>query len=252
MSRPGGLTEKESLYGFWCVTGHPSVVDASASVGPDFIVIDTQHGVDLARVDSSLFTVMAHYEVAGLVRVPSIEVAPIGRALDLGAAGIIVPLVETPADAEKAVAATRYSPRGGRSYGMQTRRVGPFDEQPFVAIQVETAGAIANVEAIAEVDGVDALYIGPADLGLSLGGSPAGDVNAVFDGTHHNASELAAAFRAVVDASRRNGVLPGIHVGDGATARRAAGHGFRMSAVTSDLGLAASGLRTELAAARGS
>jgi 4-hydroxy-2-oxoheptanedioate aldolase len=250
MSDANRLREQEHSYGFWCVTGNPSVVDAAASVGPDFIVIDTQHGIDLAQVDTSLFTVMAHYGVAGLVRVPAIGVAAIGRALDLGAAGIIIPLVESAADAKRAVGATRYAPEGGRSFGMQTRRVGPFDEPPFVALQVETEGAVEEIEAIAAVDGVDALYIGPADLGLGLGGEPAPDVNAVFDATHPNASRLREAFGVVVAAAQANGIIAGIHVGDGETAARARIEGFRFSSVSVDVGLVASGLATELAAAR--
>ncbi|MGD2061738.1 MAG: aldolase/citrate lyase family protein [Acidimicrobiia bacterium] len=250
MSGAERLRDSASLLGFWCVTAHPGVVDAAASVGPDFVVIDTQHGTDLGRIDASLFTVLAHYEVPGLIRVPSIDAAPIGRALDLGADGIIVPLVESAADAERAVAATRYAPTGERSYGMQTMRVGPFDQTPFVVIQVETAGAVENIETIAAVEGVDALYIGPADLGLGLGGHPAPDVNQVFDGTHPDAAAIGQAFAAVVASCDGRGILPGLHVGDGATAQRARSAGFRFSSVAVDVGLVASGLAKELRAAR--
>lgn len=244
------LRGKETLLGFWSATGHPAIVDAAASAGPDFVVIDTQHGVDLGQVDVSVFTVLAGYGVAGLVRVPSLDLAPIGRALDLGADGIIVPLVESADDAARAVHATRYAPRGGRSYGMQTRRVRPFDEVPFVVIQVETAGAVEDIDRIAAVEGIDALYIGPADLGLALGGDPAPDVNTVIDGTHPNAAAIAEAFRAVVAACERHGIVPGLHVGDGATAVRAQNEGFRFSAVTADTGLISSGLARELRTAR--
>jgi 4-hydroxy-2-oxoheptanedioate aldolase len=250
MSGATDLREREILLGFWSATGHPAIVDAAASVGPDFVVIDTQHGVDLGQVDASLFTVLANYGVAGLVRVPSLDIAPIGRALDLGADGVILPLVESSEDAARAVHATRHAPRGGRSFGMQTRRVGPFDQTPFVVIQVETAGAVADVDEIAGVDGVDALYIGPADLGLALGGDPAPNVNAVFDGTHTNSVELTEAFRAVVAACEEHAIVPGIHVGDGATAARAQTEGFRFSAVSADTGMISTGLARELRTAR--
>ncbi len=226
------------------------MVDAAASVGPDFICIDTQHGADLGRLDASVFTVMASYGVAGLVRVESIDLGRIGRALDLGAAGIIVPLVDTAEDAAAAVHATRHSPRGGRSYGMQTRRIGPFDEEPFVMIQVETAESVDNIDAVAATDGVDGLYVGPADLGLGLGGVPAPDVNEVFDGIHPNAGILGDAFKAVVAAASANGITPGLHCGDGASAARAFGEGFTFSAVASDLGLVGAGLLEHLAIAR--
>lgn len=250
MSDPESLREKETAYGMWSVTGHPAIVDAAASVGPDFVVIDTQHGVDLGRLDASLFTVLAHYGVAGLVRVPAIHPTPIGRALDLGAAGVVVPLVESEEDAEQAVAATRYAPAGKRSYGMQTLRIGAFEHAPFVAIQIETAAAVGYVDAIAAVDGVDALYIGPADLGLGLGGEPAADVNEVFDGTHALSDELTAAFSAVVAECRGHGIVAGLHVGNGATAARALEHGFTFASVSADVGLVGTGLANQLRAAR--
>lgn len=250
MSSADTLRNKEHLLGFWSVTGNAAVIDYAAAAGPDFVTLDTQHGIDLGRLDSSVFTVLASYGVPGLVRVESIDVGRIGRALDLGAAGIIVPLVESASDAERAVSATRHAPRGGRSHGMQTRRVGPFDEAPFVVIQVETAGAVDELEAIAAVEGVDALYIGPSDLGLALGGVPAPDVNEVFDGNHANAATLATAFDAVVKAARANDVKPGLHVGNGATAARAREHGFVFSSISSDVGLIGAGLARELRAAR--
>lgn len=250
MSGAGTLRDKQVIHGFWSVTGDQAVIDSAASAHPDFIVVDTQHGVDLGRVDGSLFTVMANYGVPGLVRVESIELGRIGRALDLGATGIVVPLVESAEDAARAVHATRHAPHGGRSYGMQTRRVGPFDETPYVVIQVETAAAVESIDSIAAVDGVDALYIGPADLGLGLGGDPAPNVDEVFDGTHPNAAALADAFRAVVDAADANGIVPGLHTANGERSARAVDEGFRMTSVAVDLGLIGLGLRHQLETAR--
>lgn len=250
MSGAESLRGTNVLHGFWSVTGHPAVIDTAASAGPDFIVVDTQHGLDLGQLDASVFTVMSVYGVPGLVRVESLDLGRIGRALDLGAAGIIVPLVETADHAALAVHATRHASRGGRSYGMQTRRVGPFDEDPFVVIQVETAASVDDIAAIAAVEGVDALYIGPADLGLGLGGRPAPDVNEVFDGTHENAAVLSSAFAAVIEAADANRVVPGLHCGNGATSARAVEEGFRMTSVAVDLGLVGTGLREQLDAAR--
>jgi len=250
MSNAESLRSLEVIHGFWCMTGHAAVVDAAAAAGPDFICIDTQHGVDIGQLDASLFTVIAGYGVAGLVRVESIDLGRIGRALDLGAAGIIVPLVESAGDALEAVHATRHATKGGRSFGMQTRRVGPFDERPFVVIQVETAGAVADIDRVAAVEGVDALYIGPADLGLGLGGQPAPNVLDVFDRAHPNSGALQNAFAAVISAGRDHGVIPGLHCGNGASSARAIEEGFRMTSVAVDLGLVETGLREQLAAAR--
>ncbi|HEX6300076.1 MAG TPA: aldolase/citrate lyase family protein [Acidimicrobiia bacterium] len=251
MSSAESLRQKRVIHGFWSVTGNHAVIDTACSAGPDFIVVDTQHGIDLGQVDASLFTVMAGYGVAGLVRVEAIDLGRIGRALDLGAAGIVVPLVVSADDAAQAVNATRHAPLGGRSYGMQTRRVGPFDEEPYVVIQVETAGALNDIGAIAAVEGVDALYVGPADLGLGLGGSPAPDVNEVWDGVHEHAGPLAAAFTGVIEAADANGIVPGLHCGNGASSARAVVEGFRMTSVAVDLGLIGTGLSEQLEVARG-
>lgn len=250
MSDVISLRERENAYGFWCVAGNPIIVDAAAATGPDFIVIDSQHGVDLGQVDPSLFTALAYYGVPGLIRVQAIEAGAIGRALDLGAYGVIVPLVESAEDARRAVAATRYAPMGNRSYGMQTRRIGPFEHTPFLVIQVETSSAVDDLDQIASVDGVDALYIGPADLGLGLGGRPAPNLDEVFEGTHPLANELSAAFAAVVDVCRRHNLIAGIHAGDGRTAARAAEAGFTFSSVAVDVGLISSGLTKELGIVR--
>jgi 4-hydroxy-2-oxoheptanedioate aldolase len=243
------LRNAAHLHGLWSITGHPAVIDAAASVGPDFVCVDTQHGVPLGALDASLFTVLASYGVPGLVRVDSIDRVPIGRALDLGAAGVIVPQVDTADEARSAVAATRYAPVGGRSFGMQTRRVGPFAETPYVVIQVETAGSVDAIDEIAAVEGVDCLYIGPADLGLGLGGSPA-QAGAVLDGSAPNGSQMRTAFTAVIEAGRRRGVRTGVHCLDGGAAARANQEGFTFTAVAVDLSLMTSGLAAELERAR--
>lgn len=245
------LRGKNPLLGFWTATGHPGVVDTAASAGPDFICIDTQHGVPLSALDQSTFTVIAHYEAAGLVRVESIDSAPIGRALDLGADGVVIPLVESADDAQHAVAACRYAPRGNRSYGVQTRRVSPLGGSPPVCwIQVETQGAMSHLKEIAAIEGVDALYIGPADLGLALVGQPASDVEAVFDGSHPHAAEMRSAFEMVVEACEEAGIRAGLHCGSGAAAATAIEHGFQIAAVGADLAFVRSKLSDELEVAR--
>jgi 4-hydroxy-2-oxoheptanedioate aldolase len=192
---------------------------------------------------------MAHYGVAGLVRVDAVDQVPIGRALDLGADGVIVPQVETAEEARLAVAATRYSPSGRRSFGMQTRRVGPFESDPFVVIQIETAGSIEHIEEIAAVDGVDCLYVGPADLGLGLIGRTT-EAGAVLDGTSEGAEEMKDAFSKVVDACSRHGIAPGVHCLTGEAARKANEAGFTFTAIAVDTLLVAAGLTKELEAAR--
>lgn len=235
------------------MTGDKRVLDTAGSIGPDFVCIDTQHGVHLSHLDVSTFTTLAHYGVPGLVRVSSNSDVTIGRALDLGADGVVIPLVESADDANRAVAACRYAPDGTRSYGVQTRRVDPFDTsrpRPSVWIQIETASAIDDVEAIAAVEGVDTLYIGPADLGLALCGTPAPDVVDVFEGIHQHADTMRAAFDRVVEACAQSGVKAGLHCGTGEAAARAVKEGFQVTAVAADLAVIGRALASELGAAR--
>ena len=246
MSGADELRSAGTKFGFWCGSGNPIILEAAASTRPDWICIDTQHGIDLGRVDVSVITAVSAYDVPVIIRVPTLDSSAIGRALDLGAAGIVVPLVETSTEAEAAVSATRHAPKGVRSYGMQTPRIGPFDETPFVVIQIETAASIGHLEAIAAVDGVDALYVGPADLGLGLTGDPEFDLANALDGR----SGISDALNRVVDACRDNGTKAGLHCPNGDIAAAASDSGFEMMAVSSDTGSIVSDLKTQLRRAR--
>jgi len=147
----------------------------------------------------------------------------------------------------------RYAPDGIRSYGVQTPRIDPFaeDYRPLCAVQIETAAAVDNVDEIAAVDGVDWLYIGPADLGLSIGGVPAPDVISVFDGSHPLAGPMQDAFHLVVEAAERHGKLAGLHCSGGEAALQLLARGFGVTAVATDLGAALKGMANELKIARG-
>lgn len=241
------------VLGLWSVTADPMLLDVSAALLPDFLVIDTQHGAPMARLTTETLGAVAFYDVPALVRVPSIDPAEIGRALDLGAAGIIAPLVNDAEGARLAALSCRYAPDGIRSYGVQTPRIDPFaeDYRPLCAVQIETAAAVDNVDEIAAVDGVDWLYIGPADLGLSVGGVPAPDVISVFDGSHPLAGPMQDAFRLVVEAAERHGKLAGLHCNGGEAALQLLAHGFGVTAVATDLGAALKGMANELKIARG-
>jgi 4-hydroxy-2-oxoheptanedioate aldolase len=225
------------IHGFWSVTAHPTVLETAASLAPDFIAIDVQHGADLSDISIATFTSMAYYEVPGLVRVASNSPADIGAALDLGAAGVMVPMVDTADDAARAVAACRYSPGGIRSFGVKTPRIDPSDPHylPLCAVQIETRTGVENANEIAATAGVDWLYVGPADLGLSLGGIGAADVLSVFDGTHPLADSLSAAFGTVVAAAREHGKHAGLHCGSAAATLAARDHGFTVASVATDL-----------------
>lgn len=181
------------------------------------------------------------------MRVPWNEPGIIGKSLDAGARGIIVPMVNTRASAEAAVRACRYAPAGGRSFGPArvSRQEGPgyyprANDDVSVIPMIETVEALENLDGILSVPGVDAIYVGPSDLSVSLGLPPANnDGVAAFD----------EAYAAILDACRRHGVIAGCHTLSELCQRRIE-QGFQMITITSDTTALARGLESELARAR--
>lgn len=238
--------------GIWSTTGHASVIEVASQVRPGFVCFDTQHGLPLSQLTPTVFSALARSDVPGLVRVSENNPAVVGRALDIGASGVMVPMVNTAEDAERFVDACRYAPGGSRSYGMQSLLFDPFspDYEPLCVVQIETAEAIANLDEIAAVEGVDWLYVGPSDLGLSVCGVPAGDVSSVFDGSHPYAEDLVTALKRVVTAAESNGVVPGLHCGSGEAGQIAQAHGFRAMSIATDTAEMKTGLVKQFETAR--
>ncbi|MBI3466300.1 MAG: 2-dehydro-3-deoxyglucarate aldolase [Planctomycetes bacterium] len=161
--------------------GSPNVAELLAHAGFDWLVVETEHNaLDSAQIEHMLMA-MNGTETIPLVRVPSSEPVFIQRALDIGAMGVVVPLVKTAAEAQGIVRATRYPPHGTRSFGPLRASHYTFDNQDYlnrandnilVVLILETKEAAENLEAITAVPGVDAIYLGPFDLCLSLGLNP--------------------------------------------------------------------------------
>ncbi|MFB6092636.1 MAG: HpcH/HpaI aldolase/citrate lyase family protein [Haloquadratum sp.] len=170
----------EPLAGCWLSIGHPASAELLAGVGFDFAVLDGEH---TEMTLEALATVVRAVEAAGTDTVPIVRVASndpteVKRVLDLGPAGVMVPAVETAGEAERAVDACTYRPQGRRGvagyraadYGASLEEyVESASEEVLTIVQVESARGVENVEEIAAVDGVDALFIGPVDLSASLG-----------------------------------------------------------------------------------
>ncbi len=228
------------------------MVEVADVLRPDFVCFDAQHGDADGVLSATSFTALEGFGVGGLVRVAKNEPESIGRFLDMGAHGVMVPMVNDAKDAERAVGACRYAPSGTRSFGMRTPRIDSMSDgyQPVCAVQIETVEAVENVREIAAVDGVDWLYVGPADLGLSMGGSPGNDVISIFSGSHPLAAQLLDAFDRVVAAGEAHGVLPGLHCGSGQATKIAESHGFRVAAVATDSTEMIAGMARQLANAR--
>jgi 4-hydroxy-2-oxoheptanedioate aldolase len=224
----------ETVIGYWVVTDNPIGTERLARIGYDYVALDAQHGlIGYQAMLTSLLAVDASQRSVGFVRVEANSATPIGKALDAGAAGIIVPLINTAEDAAAAVAATRYPPQGIRSYGPMRSglRIGPTpadaNESVLVFAMIETPQGLANVEAIAATPGLGGLYIGPSDLTLAVGGRTSTDPAV--------AAEFNAALERIRKACDNNGIVPGIHTPSGAVARQRIADGFRLVSVASDL-----------------
>ena len=236
-----------SALGFWISSDSGSVAEIVATQDVDYLNIDMQHGL----VDySGAVDVMRALSATGATitcRVPWNEPGIIGKVLDAGAMGVIIPMVNTVEQAEAAVAACRYAPLGARSHGpIRAARVNgpdyPATANARVACipMIETTEAMANLDAILDVPGIDAVYVGPADLSLTLGLPPAGD---------HDDASFNEALDTIVAACTKRGIVAGIHANPGLTQKRLA-QGFRMVTVSSDLLSLASGLAADLETAR--
>ncbi len=242
----------EPVLATWLSLADPLMAELLASCGWDAVIVDQQHGAAGARELASLFMAIQAGGSWPLTRVPPADLAAIGRSLDMGALGIVVPMVNAADDARAAAAAFRYGTGGRRSYGpiranLVVRSTDPVDlESPALIPQIETAAGLAEVDAIAGVPGVDALLVGPADLALAL--------DVPLDAsrrTPEQAGRHATAVAQVLEACGRAGVVPGIHVLDGDAAATRLGEGFRFVSVSTDAAFVRSASIHTLEAARG-
>lgn len=208
-----------------------------ARSGAAFVVLDAQHGLYDAGSLTATLLQWGSLATPAFVRVADQSPAGIGRVLDLGASGVIVPLVDTVEQAAAVAASCRYPPLGSRSWGPMTGLVGRTAPDPgqanagvMCAVMVETAGGIDAVQAIAATPGVDMVFVGPFDLSLALGL----DVDDMVNDTSPT-SPLARIVRACTDA----GIRAGVFAGAPERAHRLATFGFSDIVVFTDAALLA-------------
>ncbi|NMO88256.1 HpcH/HpaI aldolase/citrate lyase family protein [Actinomycetospora sp. TBRC 11914] len=226
-------------FGAWVTSPDPVQAEAVAATGFDWVLVDTQHGT---VTDSTLAPVLQAVELAGatpLVRVAANDERLVGTALDLGAAGVVVPLVSGPDDAAAAVRAARYPPAGVRSYGPARRRAQA--EHPLVLPMIETTTGLEQVDAIAATDGLSGLFLGTVDLGLDLG------LGVV---TGPPPPGLAAAVDTCVAAARRRDLPVGGVAADADAVTDLLARGLSFLTVAADRAVIASGMARALQAAR--
>ena len=214
----------------------PSSVSAEifAHAGFDWLCIDTHHGLIDYQTSVTMLQTISPTETVPIVRVPWNEPGIIMKTLDAGAYGVIIPMVNSRGEAQAAASACRYPPRGLRSYGpgRSVLYAGmdyypAADDEVLCIVMIETSEALEDLENILSVPGIDAVYIGPSDLSVSLGLPPAYD---------HDDPQFMRAIDAVLDACRRHNVAPGVHAGNVTVARKRIEQGFLMVETCDDYG----------------
>jgi 4-hydroxy-2-oxoheptanedioate aldolase len=230
------LAARETLYGAWSTIPSPLSVRLLAAAGLDYVVVDLQHGGATEHDLPALTSAIALAGATPIGRVRHAHPADIGRALDLGCEGVIVPNVDSAAQAREAARACRYPPAGYRSGGGAMTGVG----EPFCIVMVESAQAVTDLDATLAQDGVDGIYVGPRDLSYSLGCPPDPDDPVLRRALDQIRSACAAARKPV-----------GIHASDGATARRYRDGDCSLITVATDALAISRCAQTELTAARG-
>jgi 4-hydroxy-2-oxoheptanedioate aldolase len=189
------LAEPGAQIGLWLGLADPYAAELCATAGFDWLLIDGEHGPNDLRSMLGALQAVAPYPSHPVVRIPQGDTALIKQVLDIGATTLLVPMVETAAQARALVAATRYPPHGVRGVGSGLARSSRWSAYPnylheandsiCLLVQVETAAALAQIDEIAQVDGIDGVFIGPADLSASMGhlGLPGhADVRSAIEG----------------------------------------------------------------------
>jgi 4-hydroxy-2-oxoheptanedioate aldolase len=232
----------------------PSVEAARlmAQLPLDWMLIDAEHApmddLTLARIVGALAD---RGGPAPVVRVPENSIGAIKRALDAGAWGVVVPMVNTQAEAEAAVRAAKFPPLGERSFGSPFAPLGfnttnpeylaQANDETLLIVQIESQAGVKNIKKILGVDGVDMIFIGPADLTISLGKT------LDFGKSDPDAEK---AIKKVLDEARKKGIPAGIYCPDGAAAKRRIEQGFQLVNVSADVAALLGGIRINLEASR--
>jgi 4-hydroxy-2-oxoheptanedioate aldolase len=165
--------------GIWLNTGSPVIAEIAGQAGFDWCLIDGEHGPNTVSEWLPQLQALTAAGTPAVIRIPNTDVWMVKQALDLGCQTIMVPMVDTPEDAREMAAAMRYPPLGKRGigaaiarasqYGVRTDYLKNANDEVCLIVQAETQLALNNIEAIAAVDGIDCIFIGPADLAADMG-----------------------------------------------------------------------------------
>lgn len=234
--------------GAWLSIDSTFTAESMAHVGFDWLCLDMQHGLLDYNDVKKMLPAISTTQTIPFVRVPWNEPYEIMKVLDAGAYGVVVPMVNNREEAKKAVAACRYPPDGGRSFGparatMYAGRgyVQESNNEIACIVMIETAEALDNLDEIMSTPGVDAVYIGPADLAYALGLTPTGDNNEPLH---------VETVTKIYECCKKHNIAAGIHTGSMEYTNRYLQQGFHMVTLGADSGFMGRLARQELKAVR--
>lgn len=250
--RPNRVRERlaggQPVYNGWLMLPDSLSAEFMAHAGFDALTVDMQHGMVDFGAMLGMLTAISTTDTTPLVRVPWLDPGLIMKVLDAGAYGVICPMINSRQEAQQFVAATRYAPQGNRSFGpLRGALYGGADygSQANATVlnfaMIETAQALENIDAICSVEGLDAVYLGPADLSLCLTGQRRVDT---LDGV------LGDATRHILARALAHGVHPCAHTSSPAFALQLLAMGYRFVTCANDAQLLAAGAAGALAAMR--
>jgi 4-hydroxy-2-oxoheptanedioate aldolase len=227
--------EHRQLFMAWVTLGLPYVVEQMADAGYDVVLIDQQHGVGGHAEMVNCLTAARAAGIPALVRPVTADAGLIGQALDAGAQGVVCPLIETAEDADAVVRAVEYPPRGLRSWGpyagkflLEGEYFDHANDWSLACVQIETRGAVDNLDGILATDGLDMALVGPNDLAAALTGKR--DIRA---------REVVEAIDLVLNKTREHDVIAAIYANDIDYAKPLVTAGWDIVTIGTDMGLLA-------------
>jgi 4-hydroxy-2-oxoheptanedioate aldolase len=243
------ITAGKAAVNGWLAIPSGFSAEVMAQCGWDSVTVDMQHGVQDYQSMVQCFQAMQAHPVTPLVRVPWNEPGIIGKCLDGGAMGIICPMVNNAAEAKALADACLYPPMGKRSngpiraamYGEASSYQATANDEIMIIPMIETQEAIDNIEAILDVPGINGIYVGPSDLGLSLGMIPTLD---------REEPKILSIYELLIKETSKRGIFAGLHNATGAYAAKMIGMGFRFVTIANDSGLMAKAAKEQIGIAR--
>jgi len=230
--------QRQLSRGTWLSIGNPVIAELASAFDFDWLLIDLEHGNLTESLLLSNFQAIRSTNTRLIVRVPSVDAALISRVLDWGASGIMLPHVEDPSQVISCLNAMRYPPYGQRGYSGSVRAYSyginrPKDPRnvsfPMLMVQIESYQGVENANAIAEVEGVDVLFVGPSDLELSLLSQ------------YNRQIDYKDVLKKVVEAAKRHEKQSGILVSNLSEIEFFSRLGFSCLAISSDIGILRNG-----------